>query len=1119
MTRFVAAVLIAGLTLPAAAAEKPDNDNSKTGAETYAKKIAAEPSLAACWPLQGNLKDAKGDTDGQPQGGTQYANGPGGGDSLVLADGRFVTMGNTPSLDLKETTVELWFQGNFAPGVRYNPCLIAKRAAGPSGQTRWSIHVWNDYSCVAVWNGRQVMRYEPPDGPLRRGVWYCLTVTCTPQSQKLYLDGVACKSTDASGVFNFGQANLPLSIGSATPKGQELFDGRIAHVAIYNKPLSAKEIAAHVDAMGWKERRMGLARAEQRRLEREAKLRARREAERAERLAALGSPERLFAPDKQRVYSGAHLTAIRLPLGGIGAGTIQINGRAEREIWQIFNNYLAASIPHSFFAVRAKPSGGEPVVRALQAPAAGSFEAVDGLKFRGEYPYAWYDFEDDALPVRVRMEAFSPLVPMNAKDSAIPCAIFNLTAENTGKSDVEVAFLATQQNAVGYANGGVVNGRAFKGYGGNRNRIVEKPGATALAMTAEKGAAAPGDMCLAAVADKATGTAAWSTPEALLEDFAADGSLTGPAETGPTPAGETADGALAVSFRLKPGEKRTIPFVLSWYFPGARHGGWKAWAAQGNMYTNWWTDAQGVADDVCKRLGQLSKDTRLYHDTFYATNLPYWLRDRISSQVAVLRSKTCFWAKDGYFGAWEGCCPGSGCCPGNCTHVWHYAQAHARLFPEIGRRMREEIYAVQAANGALPHRLTPGFGPAADGELGDILGAYREYLCSTDRKWLDGMWPKVKKAMEHAIATWDPNHDGVLAGAQHNTLDGSLGGSTSWIGTLYLAALEAAARMADLEGDKESAARYRKIRAAGAKTQNETLWGGEYYIQIRDPQPRHDYGNGCSIDQVLGEWWARQVGIPPAYPADRVRTALRSLVKYNFRTDFHGIRQAPRKFVDDDDAGMQMIQWPKGDRPRPTILYGDEVMTGFEYSAAAAMIQLGMLKEGFMVLRAIHDRYDGRLRTKLDARATASWGYSGNPFGDDECGKYYARAMSVWSILLASQGFLYDGPEGIIGFKPAWQPEDHVSFFTGAEGWGLFTQRRKKGLQTEKIDLKYGRLKVREMVFELPDGAKPGKVTVRTNGRELPAKVSTNGRELRAIPAKPILLEPDQAITVEIRLA
>ena len=115
-----------------------------------------------------------------------------------------------------------------------------------------------------------------------------------------------------------------------------------------------------------------------------------------------------------------------------------------------------------------------------------------------------------------------------------------------------------------------------------------------------------------------------------------------------------------------------------------------------------------------------------------------------------------------------------------------------------------------------------------------------------------------------------------------------------------------------------------------------------------------------------------------------------------------------------------MITWPKDPQPIPGMKYGDEVMTGFEYGAAVTMLQNGMLPEGLMVIKVISDRYDGRLRTDgVSDFNNGPWGYSGNPFGDDECGKFYGRSLSVWSALLALQGFIYDGPAGIIGFPAA----------------------------------------------------------------------------------------------------
>jgi non-lysosomal glucosylceramidase len=1096
----------------------PRLPGAEPGAARYAATVSAEPGLVSYWRLDGDLKDAKGKADGRAEGGRpQFGDGPGGGQALVLSGGRFVTMGETPELDLKQTTVELWFQPNFQPGIGYNPCIIAKRAHGDHGLTRFSIHVESDYSHLDIWNGRSVIRYRPPGGRLRKGQWYHLAVTCTEERMQTYVDGLPCEPEGGSGVFNFGRVNLPLSIGSSTPRGQELLDGRIGEVAVYRRALSEAQIAEHVDAMGWQRRRLKLAAAARQRAEREKRLRAQQEAERSQRRAALLSDPALMARGTPTIYRGDHLGAISLGLGGIGTGSIQIDGRAARAVWQIFNNHQQAAVPHSFFAVRVKADAAEPVVRALQTEPVGPFAGMKALSFRGEYPFGWYEFEDAGVPVRVSLETFNPLVPLDVQNSAIPCAIFNVSASNPTDRPVEVSFLAAQQNAVGYLADRPIQGRAYPGYGGNKNRILRDGKATVLHLTSDKPKDAPGagDMALMVLAGDATATASWEGLDKLAKRFAAAGTLAGPEQAGPSPAGKTLDGALAVSLKLKPGAKRTAAFVLTWHFPNGSHGA-GGWGGSGNMYANWWPDALAVARHLEQNLDELTRRTRLYHDSLYESNLPYWLLDRISSQVAVLRSQTCFWTKDGYFGGWEGCCRASGCCQGNCNHVWHYAQAHARLFPSIARRMRQQEFHFQSADGAIPHRQPKSF-PAFDGQCGAVLNSYREHLMSADRKWLGEHWPSLKRAMEYIIVTWDKDEDGVLAGPQWNTLDGALGGSSSWLGTLYLAALAAAEKMAILQGEPQAAQRYAKIRAVGSKTQDATLFNGEYYIQIPEPQPHEDYATGCHIDQVLGQWWAHQLDLGWLYPPQRVRSALRALVKYNFRGNFQGLKQLPRQFVADDDPGLQMITWPKGPRPAKVIRYGDEVMTGFEYSAAAAMVQAGLLRDGLLVARAVSIRYDGRLRTGLTASDTASWGYSGNPFGDDECGKFYARAMSVWSLLLACQGFIYDGPAGLIGFKPVWQPEDHVSFFTAAEGWGVFRQRRRGNQQTERIEVRHGKLRVASLVFELPEGAKPTEVSVTLGGRRVAATFTSSDHEIRINLKAPVILDGGSALEIDFR--
>jgi uncharacterized protein (DUF608 family) len=849
----------------------------------------------------------------------------------------------------------------------------------------------------------------------------------------------------------------------------------------------------------------------------------------------------LFERGRSRVYAGKYLDAISMPLGGIGSGNVQIDGKARLVSWQIFNNYDPLTLPDTFFAVRVTSPEGRPVVRALQTDAAGPFAAMESLTFKGEYPFGWFEFEDRDVPVKISLEAFSPLIPMDAKNSAIPCAVFNITAKNTSGKPAEVTFLASQQNGVGYrtpanriawgpANLRGIDGRKFETYGGNRNEIVARSGVTILHMTGNppRGNPARGDMALAVRGGEVTANASWGDIEQLARDFADDGRLVGRRKAGPSPAGQTIDGALTSSVRIPAGQSKTVTFLLAWHFPngiaGQKPARKEKWFRAGRMYANWWSDSIDVISYLGEDLNELTNLTRAYHDSLYETNLPYWMLDRISSQLAVLKSQTCFWDGDGYFGGWEGCRGTAGCCMGNCTHVWHYAQAHARLFPSIGRRMREESLFYQNDAGGIPmrHGTTK---VAFDGQCGEILGAYREHLSSVDQDWLDKHWPEIRKAMEYVIATWDKDEDGVPMGQQHNTLDAELSGSTSWLGTLYLGALAASDRMASLEGQAELAARYRRIRLSGGKTQDSTLFNGEYYIQIPNEIKGENYLTGCHTDQLLGQWWANQLDLGWLYPQGNVRTALKSLYRYNFFTDFRNVKTFvtgapwkgfPRKYVRDDDRGLMLTTWPRGGRPEPgkQLRFADEVWTGFEYSAAAAMITSGLLKEGFTIVEAAADRYDGELRTGMTDRA---WGYSGNPFGDDECGKFYARAMSNWSVLLACQGFVYDGPAGLIGFKPVWSPDDHVSFFTAAKGWGVLTQRRKGNRQTESIEVRYGRLRLKSLVFQIPAETNSITVTVSHDTQQIPATHEINHGRVTVTLQRPVEVRAGQSLVVQLR--
>jgi endonuclease/exonuclease/phosphatase family metal-dependent hydrolase len=171
-----------------------------------------------------------------------------------------------------------------------------------------------------------------------------------------------------------------------------------------------------------------------------------------DRVAARLADPSLLAVDSPRVYRNEHLTGISFPVGGIGAGMIQFDGRGVAHAWQIFNNFEPIALPQRLMAIRVTAAGQVPVVRGLQTAPAGPFQPMQSLEFTGQYPVGRYRFIDPHLPADVSMEILNPLVPFHEKESSIPCAIWTVTVSNPSPQPLEVQLLATQPNVTGFGD-------------------------------------------------------------------------------------------------------------------------------------------------------------------------------------------------------------------------------------------------------------------------------------------------------------------------------------------------------------------------------------------------------------------------------------------------------------------------------------------------------------------------------------------------------------------------------------------------------------------------------------------------------------------------------------------
>jgi uncharacterized protein (DUF608 family) len=525
---------------------------------------------------------------------------------------------------------------------------------------------------------------------------------------------------------------------------------------------------------------------------------------------------------------------------------------------------------------------------------------------------------------------------------------------------------------------------------------------------------------------------------------------------------------------LAPGARREHTFVLAWHFPNHR---------QGRAYARRFASAAEVAHYLLDHHERLAGETRRWRDTFYESTLPYWLLDRLGSTLSTLATGTCEWWGNGRFWAWEGV----GCCHGTCTHVWNYAHGAARLFPEIERSAREmqDLGEALQGDGLVGFRGERNGHYAADGQAGTVLKCYREHQMTDDRGFLERNWPRIRKVLEYSMGH-DGNGDGLIEDSQHNTFDINFEGPNTFVGSLYLAALRAGEEMAREAGDEEFAARARRAFEQGSRLSAERLWNGEYFIQIVDlkKHPRDQYGEGCLSDQLFGQGWARQLGLGLIYPEEKVKQALASVWKYNWAPDVgpHNAAHKPeREFASPGEAGLFTCTWPRSEHLKDGVRYRDEVWTGIEYQVAGHMAWEGMAEQALVIVRAVHDRYHPRKR---------------NPYNEVECGDHYARALASWGVFTALAGFEHHGPRGRIAFAPRVTPDDFRAAFTAAGGWGSFRQRREGGVQTEAVEVRWGRLRLRELVFEVPAGAVPARIEVALGGKALAASHSLDGQRL-----------------------
>ena len=782
-----------------------------------------------------------------------------------------------------------------------------------------------------------------------------------------------------------------------------------------------------------------------------------------------------------RTYSGRRLRRVALPLGGIGTGTVSLGGRGNLRDWEIVNRPAKGFHPGTaFFAIRTESPDGTVTTRAAEGPldlseyegAHGSAAQSHGLPrfreatFGTAYPLGRLQLRDDDVPVEVDLEAFNPFIPTNVEASSWPVAVLRFVVTNRSSEPLTVSLAGSLQNFIGRDGTTDVAAGNYNitATGESGPYAIRMDGVLLRSRGVDPDAEQYGSIALGVMdgqdVSRRTGWADRTWGDSLLDfwdDFSTDGRLDERTSESPTPIASVADRRA-----IEAGATERFTFLLGWHFPNRR--AWEKTDIVGNHYTTLVDDALTAIGRFAPQLDELERRTVAFVEDFLGSDLPDQVKEAALFNLSTLRTQTVFRTPDGRFFGWEGCSDHEGSCFGSCTHVWNYEQATPFLFGEIARSLREvEFGHATSDQGLMSFRVGLPLATsaqdwqvaAADGQLGSLVKLYRDWRLSGDDELLRSLWPAARRALEFCWIPGggDADRDGVMEGCQHNTMDVEYYGPNPQMQSWYLAALRACEEMATYLGSGDLADECRRLFEYGSAWMDEHLFNGEYYRhEIRPPASPDDVapglrermgaadptnpvlqlGDGCLVDQLVGQHLARLTQLGSLHDTDHVVTTLRSILKHNGRSGFFGHFNHMRSYVLGDESAVLMCSYPRGNRPERPFPYFSEVMTGFEHILAVGLISEGLVDEGLKVIADIRARYDGERR---------------NPFDEAECGHHYARAMASWGAVIALTGFDYDGRTGVMRFAPVLDGSRH--FWSTGDAFGT-------------VDLAEGTLHVRE---------------------------------------------------------
>jgi uncharacterized protein (DUF608 family) len=750
-----------------------------------------------------------------------------------------------------------------------------------------------------------------------------------------------------------------------------------------------------------------------------------------------------------------------VPLGGIGCGKIELGRDGRLRNFSGNNNqdmpfeepdgldgaYFAVGVGGQYRVLATRPveNGDWLRIGTLSADSVPvpTFdpEPVPFLQATLAFPQVTLRAKDAFPGLDVELLAAGPVVPHDLELSCLPGFLVRWRVTNRTTAAVTVDCRLAWPNLVGQG-GGIGLAETRTGYADGAYRYWDAPaGHTARVVQGDGFEALEYGNAPSPVSPSADGhhyIAVAGRPEKGTGSESADPDVaSGPIRSqSPFPCTFHADprrGWAGRQITVGPGQTASAVMAVVWEMP---HWIDTLMQDRGMYWQNSCRDGLEIFGKLLGSAERIFREGGALYDLIRRSDLPDWLGGRLVNCCYPLVTNSVLY-RDGRFSINEGPTEMAGCY-GTLDQRLGSHPATQLLFPQLNERELGEFAAYQSPNGGVNHDLGGGHlesGPRdqhwPDLHCSFVIQLARHAWSTGDEAFERANWPHARAALLRHL-TWAEAGGGVAqVGKELGTsYDGyHYVGTTPYMATLWIAALQIAKRWAAKMGDAELAGRINPLVERAQARMEADLWNGRYYraygsAGLATGGSAGLAGTGsaggaagaaganndnCHAGMLAGEYYARMLAGQDVLPAERLAACNDAWLT---------LLGAPRFVVPPDEVSPDGSTWTE---------YGWlPYVECFGVAALAVQGEPRVLPVWQRIVQAMQAGGKHPCDTRLMYQPLT---------GERSWGSYYMTAPASWLVYDAMLDFFFTPADGVLRLVPKFEgtfPVIHPLFWATA---------------------------------------------------------------------------------------